>query len=244
MALNLGKIVKGALPIVGDLIGASASSKAQKRANETNIRLQQEQQDWQERMSNTEMQRRVADLKAAGLNPMLAYQQAASTPNVQPAQVQTTGRAYEGIGSRAATAMQLAKQSELLDAQIANVKADTGTKTQTEAALILDNKIKAGADATAEGIAARGRSIHYSANKIEKEIESIIANFQLTHAQEKQLQDIGPTLVRLERAKAEQMQAGVAEAKANEKMWQDLQELGKEMGWGAKLLEAIVRILK
>lgn len=60
------------------------------RANRTNIMLQREQRDWAERMSNTEVTRHVADLRKAGLNPMLGYTGQASTPNVAPARVEPT----------------------------------------------------------------------------------------------------------------------------------------------------------
>ena len=69
-------------PFIGALIGGIASAAigskissgyAQKSANK--------QMDFQEEMSNTSYQRAMADMKAAGLNPMLAYQQGgASTP--------------------------------------------------------------------------------------------------------------------------------------------------------------------
>lgn len=59
------------LDIVGDMFGVGQSS-ARGQA--------QQNRDFQERMSNTAIQRRMADLKAAGLNPMLAATEGASTP--------------------------------------------------------------------------------------------------------------------------------------------------------------------
>ena len=165
--------------MLGSILGAVGSVLGGIGANQASAKSAREQMDFQREMSNTAWQRGMADMKAAGLNPMLAFQQGpASAPSGASYQAQNPAQHLQDFTSQLQVDKRIGAETEHLKSSAKSLEAGAelsranARKAIAEAGLVMSDKAKRQyeiallrAQETVAKLTADGMSFKSAANK-------------------------------------------------------------------------------
>jgi len=131
----LDGLISGGASLIGGWMANEATEKRQEDAQRFNAEQAAISREWNERMSSTAYQRGMADMKQAGLNPILAYQKGpASSPTGATASTSFTPATdiVSPAVNSAMAATRLREEVKNMQATNANLVQDLANKKATE----------------------------------------------------------------------------------------------------------------
>lgn len=228
--------------IAAAAIGAAGSLIGGERANNASARSVEKQMKFQEEMSNTSYERRMEDLRRAGLNPMLAISQGgASTPSGASYVSQNTGAAAVEGGTKAFNAV---TSAQVAKANIANTQASTENLRQEGRVKKIDADIKEyyapwAAHVAETQIAQLDANLANTLRDIELKAKDIERRGQDI----RQADVMNPLLEMYQKYVNEAQRLGMNERQADAEFWKTLPE-AKYGGIGKTLLEFLRQAIK